>query len=248
MWWCTRLEPLTVAHTSACQQPSIVQKISIIIPTLNEASVIKPTLSSLQPLRKRGHELIVVDGGSTDRTADIAVTSADQIFTTAKGRAHQMNYGAAQAEGEILLFLHADTTLPENADELILEALTNPKTSWGRFDIQFTGSHWLFRLIAYCMNHRSRITAICTGDQAIFVTQTLFNSVSGFPAIELMEDIALCQKLRQRHAPARITDTVITASRRWEEYGIIRTIARMWLLRMAYFIGINPAHLAKYYH
>ncbi len=223
-----------------------MQKISIIIPALNEAEVIEPTLLSLQTLRQNGHEVILADGGSKDNTTTLATPYVDSIVYAPTGRALQMNQGVKNATGDILLFLHADTTLPKHADQLIINALQENR--WGRFDIQLSGSAWLFRVIEYCINLRSRITGIATGDQAIFVSHELFETIDGYPDIELMEDIALCRALRKKHRPICLPQKVISSSRYWEQHGIVQSVVKMWGLRLAYFLGVKPNHLKNLYY
>jgi len=220
-------------------------RISIIIPVLNEASFIVQTLSGLQRQRQAGHELIVVDGGSRDATLLLARPFADHVITSPRGRSRQMNAGAKLARGEILLFLHSDTILPKGADQLILRGLERKR--WGRFDVRLSGRHLLFRIIAWLMNWRSRITGIATGDQAIFVQRELFETVAGFPNIDLMEDITLSKLLRKYGRPLCLPQCVVTSSRRWEKNGILRTVLLMWSLRLAYFFGADPRHLARLY-
>ncbi len=223
------------------------RKISVIIPVLNEANEINQCLTALLPMKKAGHEIIVVDGGSTDDTCDLANPSADQVITAARGRARQMNTGAAFASGDILLFLHADTRLPKQPDQLILAATANCTSFWGRFDVRLSGNLWLLRIVEAGMNFRSRMSGICTGDQAIFVNRELFKRVGGFDDIELMEDIALSRKLRKRIRPICLEDKLVTSSRRWETAGVLSTILKMWCLRLAYSIGFNPSRLARFY-
>ena len=220
--------------------------ISIIIPTLNEAAIIPDTLRGLQLLRSAGHEVILADGGSTDGTVVLARPLVDRILVCERGRAQQMNIGAHASHGQILLFLHADTRLPENAATLILTGLAKGH-QWGRFDIQLTGRHILLRLVESMMNLRSRLSGIATGDQAIFVERTLFERVGGFPEIALMEDIALSRVLKQYVRPLCVCPPVISSSRRWDERGILRTIFLMWRLRLAYFFGANPQSLERMY-
>ncbi len=224
-----------------------MRKISIIIPALNEADYIEGCLSGLQGLRNRGHEVIVVDGGSTDSTQALALPLSDKVLQHEKGRARQMNAGARAASGDILLFLHADACLPPNADEYILACIKDNTCSWGRFDVELSGAHWLFRIIEWCMNLRSRITGIVTGDHAMFMTRPLYEKVGGFDEIELMEDIAMSRKLNQIVNPVSLGQKVITSSRRWEKNGIFRTIVKMWCLRLAYFLGADPIRLSKQY-
>jgi rSAM/selenodomain-associated transferase 2 len=222
-------------------------RITIIIPALNEAANIEAALARLQPLRARGHEVIVMDGGSADGTAALARDGADRVIDAPRGRALQMNAGARQAGGEVLLFLHADTRLPEGADRLILDGLRDSGRAWGRFDVRIAGRHWLLPLIAHGMNLRSRLTRVCTGDQCIFVRRDLFARVGGYPAIALMEDIALSKVLRRTGRPVCLAARVVTSGRRWERHGVARTMFFMWGLRLRYFFGVRPARLAELY-
>jgi rSAM/selenodomain-associated transferase 2 len=225
----------------------LAKRISIIIPTLNEAANIEPALARLQALRARGHQVIVVDGGSTDDTGQLARPHADEVIDAARGRAAQMNAGAQHACGDVLLFLHADTVLPPQADELILAGMQASNRSWGRFDVRIDGRHWLLPLIAAGMNLRSRLTQVCTGDQCVFVRRDLFMRLGGYPQIALMEDIALTKRLRRAGSPVRLTAPVLTSGRRWERHGVARTMLFMWWLRLRYFFGSSPARLARLY-
>jgi rSAM/selenodomain-associated transferase 2 len=222
-------------------------RISIVIPTLNEAPVIRQTLFALQPLRYSGHEVIVVDGTSHDDTETIARAYSDHVIRSHRGRARQLNAGARIARGEILLFLHADTTLPPSADLLIIDGMKSTKRHWGRFDVRLSGKHPLLRIVESLMNWRSRLTGIATGDQAIFVSRTLFERTGGVPEIDLMEDIALSKLLKKSCRPLCLSQKVITSSRRWETNGVFRTILLMWRLRLAYALGANPSQLAQRY-
>lgn len=221
--------------------------LSIIVPTLNEAGGIAAALSRLAPLRQRGAEVIVADGGSEDGTAAIAEKLADRVVVAPRGRASQMNAGAAGTSGDVLLFLHADTALPDEADELIATILADPRYLWGRFDVRIEGRHPLLPIVAVMMNLRSRLTGICTGDQAIFVRRTVFAGIDGFPDIPLMEDIALSKTLRRRSPPACLSRRVTTSSRRWQSRGVLRTILLMWRLRFDYWRGVDPHALAIRY-
>ncbi|MCG6900131.1 MAG: TIGR04283 family arsenosugar biosynthesis glycosyltransferase [Gammaproteobacteria bacterium] len=223
------------------------RQLSIIIPTLNEAGCIQTTLAQLQPLRLRGHEIILVDGGSTDATLALSLALVDRVVQTPAGRGWQMQAGAAVACGTVLWFLHADSSIPATADTLILDTLHRTQTGWGRFDISFTDNHPLLKCVAWFMNHRTRFSGIATGDQGIFVARTLYDRVGGFPSIPLMEDISFSRKLKRHGRPCRITQTLGTSPRRWHTHGILRTIVTMWGLRLAYFAGISPERLAKYY-
>lgn len=221
--------------------------LSIIIPTLNEAEGIAASLQALAPLRTRGAEIVVVDGGSTDATIDIARLLADQIISAPRGRALQMNAGAAQAHGGLFLFLHADCRLPATADGIIVDGLNRARKTWGRFDVTITGAHPLLRVIAAMMNLRSRLTGIATGDQGLFVTRSLFEAAGRFPDIALMEDVALTKKLKAFGKPLALRHRIITSGRRWEKHGVWRTIFLMWRLRLQYWLGADPNTLAEHY-
>jgi rSAM/selenodomain-associated transferase 2 len=219
--------------------------LSIVMPVLNEAAEIEAALRALEPLRARGCEVVVVDGGSADETRDLAEPLADRVIAAPGGRAAQMNAGAAVAKGEVLLFLHADTRLPENADTLVRDALASLHRVWGRFDVGFTGA--ALPLIARMMNLRSRFTGIATGDQAMFMTRDAFNRAGHFPEIALMEDITLSARLKQLSRPMCLPARVTTSPRRWQKHGTIRTVLTMWWLRLAYFFGARPNALARVY-
>jgi rSAM/selenodomain-associated transferase 2 len=220
--------------------------LTIVIPALNEGSVIAELLASLAPLRVRGVEVVVVDGGSTDGTAEAA--GADRVIVAPCGRARQMNAGAAAAHAPVLLFLHADTRLPADADQLILNGLGAAGLEWGRFDVRIEGaSRWL-QLVASFMNLRSRITGIATGDQAMFVTRRAFDALGGFPDQALMEDVELSSRLKQRGPPLCLRPQVVTSGRRWDARGVARTILLMWWIRLLYVFGVAPERLARLYH
>lgn len=221
--------------------------LSIIVPTLEEADEIVAQLSTLQPLRERGAEIIVVDGGSSDETAELSAPLADAVMRSPRGRAMQMNAGAMRAHGETLLFLHADTRLPHAADRLIADGLDRERRCWGRFDVLIDADHPLLRLVAWSMNQRSRLTGIATGDQAIFVQRQAFAAVGGFPDLPLMEDIAMSRRLKRLGPPLCLRDRVQTSARRWQRRGVLRTILLMWRLRVAYRLGVDPGRLAKSY-
>ena len=221
---------------------------SIIVPALNEAAAIAVTLAKLAPLRSRGIEVIVVDGRSQDNTAEIAAAHADRVIVAARGRAAQMNAGARVARGEVLLFLHADSLLPDDADGIIARALDHRGRQWGRFDVRLSGQGWALHMIETMMNWRSRVTGIATGDQGMFVRRDAFELAGGFPEIALMEDIALSSRLRRHGRPACLRDRIVTSSRRWENAGVLRTIALMWFLRLAFFLGVDPTRLARIYY
>jgi rSAM/selenodomain-associated transferase 2 len=232
--------------------PCGLGRLSIIIPALDEAPIIVETLAALAPLHNRGAEVIVVDGGSSDGTPALAIPLADRVISAPRNRGAAMNAGAALASGDVFLFLHADTILPANADCLIAAALAPGATSsssrlWGRFDLRIAGRHRFLAVVARMINWRSRLTGIATGDQAIFVTREAFRDVGGFPDLPLMEDIALSRKLKRLSRPYCIKTPVITSGRRWDDHGVVRTIALMWRLRLAYYCGVAPARLALAY-
>lgn len=224
-------------------------RLSIIIPMLDEAGAIEPTLRVLAPMRARGVEVIVADGGSSDGSAGFAASLADTVIDAPPGRALQMNAGAAASRGEVLLFLHADTVLPPDADALILQALgmAAPGRAWGRFDVHLQGRSRMLPVIAAMMNLRSRVTGIATGDQAMFVRREDFFAVGAFPAQMLMEDIELSRRLKARSAPACLSQRVSTSGRRWDSNGVWRTIFLMWRLRLRYWCGAGADTLARQY-
>lgn len=218
-------------------------KLSIVLPVLDEAEGLAGALARLAPLRASGHEVIVADGGSADGSAVLARPLADCVVRAAPGRARQMNAGAGAATGDALLFLHADTALPEGAAERVAAALE--QRAWGRFDVAIEGRSALLPVVAFFMNLRSRLTGIATGDQAIFVRRAAFR---GFPEIALMEDVAFCAAMKRRYGrPACLRAKVRTSGRRWDRHGALRTMMLMWRLRLAYFLGAAPEDLARRY-
>lgn len=225
-------------------------RLAIIIPTLNEAAGIETALQQLSELRARGARVIVADGGSRDDTVARAARLADRVVDSPRGRALQMNAGARAPEAQecdVLLFLHADTRLPAEADRTIFRGLSNSTSRWGRFDVTIDGQAALLPLVATLMNWRSRLTGICTGDQALFVERGTFLAMEGFAPIALMEDIEFCRRARTMTPPLALRERVLTSGRRWERDGVVRTIWLMWQLRLAYFFGADPAELARRY-
>ena len=216
------------------------------MPSLDEADGIEAALEALRPLRERGHEVIVADGGSTDGTPGLAARGADRVLDAARGRARQMNAGAAAATGRVLVFLHVDTMLPPGADRAVAEALGG-RPGWGSFGVRLSGPHPAFRVIERMISLRSRLTGIATGDQAIFVARDLFLAAGGFADVPLLEDVDLCRRLRRIVPPVRPRAPVVTSSRRWEAGGIARTTALMWWIRGAYALGADPGRLARRY-
>ncbi|MGI8569923.1 MAG: TIGR04283 family arsenosugar biosynthesis glycosyltransferase [Methylocella sp.] len=226
---------------------SFLRKLSIIVPALNEELTISETLGQLAPLREQGAEVIVIDGGSSDATVERARNLADLVLSAPRGRASQMNAGALSSRGAALLFLHADTALPKDADRPLRSFLEDPEQIWGRFDVRISGNHWLLPIVARIMNLRSRLTRVATGDQAIFVRTAAFEAVGGFPDLPLMEDIELSRRLMRLARPICLRSKVTTSGRRWEKHGVMRTIILMWRLRFAYWCGADPNELAKRY-
>lgn len=224
-----------------------VPSLSIVVPTLDEAAGIVRHLGALQALRSDGCEVIVVDGGSRDGTCELARPLVDAVVPAPRGRGTQLGAGARAARGDVFLFLHADTRLPPGAIDAVRTALSDDRREWGRFDVNIEGrSRWL-AVIASLMNLRSRITGIATGDQAVFVRRRAYDAVGGFPAIPLMEDVALSARLRKRSRPACLRERVTTSGRRWESRGVARTVLLMWRLRFLHWVGWDPGELSRRY-
>ena len=220
---------------------------SIIVPVLDEAAGIVASLEALAPVRDAGASVIVVDGGSRDATRTLAAPLADRVIEAPRGRSSQMNVGARQSAADILVFLHADTTLPANALDAISSGLARTGRDWGRFDATIAGADPMLAVVSLLMNARSRLTGVATGDQAIFVRREAFEAVGGFPEIPLMEDVAISKLLLRRTRPLALEDRVVTSGRRWERHGTLRTIFLMWRLRLAYAFGADPRQLARRY-
>ena len=225
-------------------------RLAIVIPVLDEAQTIEASLRALAPLRARGATVIVVDGGSGDSTPALASPLADRVLASARGRSMQMNAGARceeAAAADVLLFLHADTRLPDDADRVVQQALADGRRCWGRFDVRLDAPGWQLRLIETMINWRSRLTGIATGDQAIFATRAAFNRLGGFAPLPLMEDLDFSRRARRLGRPRALRERVITSARRWQQHGVWRTVLLMWRLRAAYFLGADPAQLARRY-
>jgi rSAM/selenodomain-associated transferase 2 len=220
-------------------------RLSVIVPMLNEQAQLAELLAHLQDCKRNNCELILVDGGSTDQSVQQARALGFTVLESEKGRARQMNLGAQHAQADYLLFLHADTRLPEDTlgklDMLLSAHL------WGRFDVRISGDSAMFKVIAWFINQRSRLTGIATGDQAMFIRRDLFASMQGFPQQALMEDIELSKRLKKIARPACLREKVLTSGRRWQERGIWKTIFLMWRLRFAYWCGVNPDKLLQKY-
>ncbi len=229
--------------------------LSVVVPMLNEAAALPALLNHLRHLQAEGAEVVLVDGGSHDDSTSLARAAGFTVVEAERGRARQMNAGARHAHGDIVLFLHADTRLPEGAMQQVIQALApasspeahRPALVWGRFDVRISGrSPWL-RVVARMMNLRSRLTGIATGDQAIFVQRGAFEACGGFPEQPLMEDIELSRRLKRLSRPACLRARALTSGRRWESRGVWRTIVLMWRLRLAYWLGASPESIAKAY-
>tara|TARA_R110002072_G_scaffold94299_3_gene208445 strand:+ start:8959 stop:9633 length:675 start_codon:yes stop_codon:yes gene_type:complete len=221
--------------------------ISIIVPILNEAAQLPELLEHLLACKRASCEVILVDGGSTDQSPEQAEALGFSVVRSKKGRALQMNTGAKFASGDILLFLHADTRLPENSDQIIKQAFEDTRSDWGRFNVTISGRAFMFKVIAWFMNHRSRLSSIVTGDQAIFIRKNLFEKMGGFPVQALMEDIEFSKRLKRISKPVALRVKVITSGRRWEQKGIWNTIYLMWSLRFSYWRGVSAEELAAKY-
>jgi rSAM/selenodomain-associated transferase 2 len=221
-------------------------RISIVIPVLNESAYLPAAWDHLAPLLHQSVQIVLVDGGSTDGTFALAKRLGFTVIQAPPGRAMQMNMGALRATGNVLLFLHIDTQLPQDWQKAIHEHLKNT-ICWGRFDVEIAGHAHMLKVVSCMMNWRSRLTGIVTGDQAIFMTRDAFENVKGFPVQPLMEDIEISKRLLRLSRPACITDQVITSGRRWETYGVWRTIFLMWRLRFAYWCGVSANQLTRAY-
>jgi len=236
----------TVVAVAALSMTNGSVLLSIVIPTLNEAKTLGICLRALQPLRHRGVEIIIADGGSRDGSTTGVEGLADHLLQCARGRARQMNSGANAASGRWLLFLHADTKLPANVENW-LQQLSLGNDQWGFFRLKLEGRQPLFRMIEWFINKRSTLSYVATGDQCLFVRRSLFVAVGLYPTIELMEDVALSKTLRSNAKPIVWSSPVTTSSRRWENHGIVKTVLLMWSLRLGYFIGVSPRRLAAFY-
>ena len=219
--------------------------ISIVIPTLDEATSLAQTLIVARD--RGGGELIVADGDSSDATRDVAARLADTVVAAPRGRAAQMNAGAAIARGDVLVFLHADTQLPRGFAEAVARALDDPAVVGGYFALALDAPGWRYRLTERLISERSRLTGVATGDQAIFVRRAVFQALGGFAPLPLMEDIDLMRRLKHSGRVAALRERVVTSARRWERRGFWRTVLLMWTLRLAYYAGVAPDTLARWY-
>ena len=219
-------------------------RIAVVIPVLNEAERLSHLLDRLEPFRA---SVLFVDGGSSDDTKQLCQSMGFTVVNASSGRARQMNFGSAQIEADVYWFLHADCIPPDDALQLIQQAVGNGY-AWGRFDVRLTGGAMIYRVIERMMNWRSCITQVATGDQGLFVTSGLYKETGGFPVIPLMEDIAISKLLRRHSRGACIKAVLRVSSRRWETRGVLRTMLQMWWLRLRYFLGADPAVLHRAYY
>ena len=222
-------------------------QISVIIPVLNEEMTIESCLIPFQNLKEV--EVLVVDGGSCDRTQSLVESAgfALLLISDRVGRAFQLNKGAVNASGKILLFLHADTRLPEKWVEQVLESMSDPKVVGGRFQLEFSEKTWVFRVIAFFSTLRSRYFGLTYGDQAIYVRNEVFKKVGGFPPLMLFEDSEFCSLVSKLGLFVMLGSNVCSSTRRWRKGGIFRTILRMWVLRLLYFCFISDLRLNRWY-
>jgi len=220
-------------------------RVSVIIPTFNEEKNIRATLEALKSIAP--YEVVVADGGSTDRTREICQSLATTVLSSAPGRGRQMNEAARRASGDVLLFLHADTRLPPTALDDVRTVLGDPHYVGGRFDVELDNDRWMLRVVGRLISLRSRLTKVATGDQAIFVRREVFERIGGYPDIPLMEDVALSRALKRAGRVACLRSRVITSARRWQMEGLWRTILKMWTLKLLYLMGVSPLRLKRFY-
>ncbi len=220
-------------------------RLSIIVPVLNEADCLDQNLAKLFALpRVNSHcEVIVSDGGSTDRSLEIAQSYPCRIVHCNAGRATQMNTAWRQANGRFLLFLHADSSLPVNFYDAF-----ETDAEWGFFRLRLDNRALIYRIIESAINLRTRWSRVAGGDQGLFFKRTFFDSINAYPPIPLMEDVAICKIARRYNRPAIIASAITGSSRRWQQQGVIKTVLLMWLLRLAYWLGVNPERLQKIYY
>jgi rSAM/selenodomain-associated transferase 2 len=218
--------------------------LSVIIPMLNEATTIAATI---QAVRRQGpREIIVVDGGSSDDTV-LQAADADLVVASDRGRARQMNTGAAVAQGDLLLFLHADCHLEEGALSAAVECLRRRRVVAGCFRMQVQAAAAIYRLIGFCATARVRLTGIVYGDQGLFVRREDFMGVGGFPEVRLMEDVLISRRLRRRGRIVVAEAEVLVSPRRWQRQGLVRQTLRNWALTALATAGVSPDSLARFY-
>lgn len=224
-----------------------MQTISIIIPVFNEEEFLEQNKDVLKSYITEENEVIVIDGGSQDNSVHVANQIGCKTFVTKPSRGYQLHFGALQSTNELLLFLHVDTELPTNALTIISEVLAPNNKHWGCFEVCFSNSKLIYQIIAWFMNKRSCLTGIVMGDQAMFAKRESYFITGGFPDFPIMEDIQISKQLKKITSPVCLTNKVITSSRKWESQGVLKTIFKMWSLRLLFFFGLSPEKLAKLY-
>lgn len=242
------LEPTTDRPFSDLARgvPAREPRLSVIIPVLNEAGLIPDCIPSWKDLERHGAEVLLVDGGSGDHTVALLTQAGLPVITAPRGRGLQLRRGAEQPSGEILLFLHVDTRLPDGALDLLRQTIQGDRC-WGRFDVRIDSPKRLLAVVSFAMNLRSRLTGIATGDQAMVMTRWAYEQTGGFAEQPLMEDIDLSARLKRLAPPVCLRPPVSTSARRWESHGVVSTILLMWALRLAYWLGVPPTALARFY-
>jgi rSAM/selenodomain-associated transferase 2 len=230
--------------TALPSRPAAPPRVSAVIPALDEAETIALAVTAA---RAHADEVVVVDGGSRDATAALAAEAGALVLRAPRGRASQMNAGAARATGDVLLFLHADCRLPAEAGRALRDAASRG-ARWGRFDVELDSPRRSLAVVGAAMNLRSRLTGIATGDQAIFVDRALWDALGGYAPIPLMEDVELCARARRVARCACLRERVTVSARRWESRGVARTVVEMWAWRAAYALGASPSTLHRLYY
>lgn len=213
---------------------------------LNEEGAIAATLDAIRTGAPAA-EVIVVDGGSTDRSVEVARSRCDHLIAGPRGRARQMNAGAALASGDVVVFVHADTIVPTTFAADIELALDDSRIAGGRFDIAFDVRSPALDVVATMISTRSRLMRSATGDQAIFVRRGVFDHLGGYADIELCEDVDFIRRMRRVGRLACLRTAVITSSRRWRRHGVVRTIVRMWIVKSLFLAGVSAQWLKRHY-
>jgi hypothetical protein len=242
-----RPEDLSVWHDASGLAPRSTgsKLITVIIPTLNEARAIAATISMLK--KHRQTEIIIVDGGSQDQTVEIAKSMDVEVLTSAVSKATQMNTGAAEATGDVLLFLHADTRLPDDFENCVLAAMARDEICAGAFSLGIDSGVAGLRFIERVANWRSRFFQMPYGDQALFVSRSLFQEIGGYPEYPIMEDFEFVRRLKRKGKIAILPQSVQTSARRWLNYGILKTWLLNQIIIVAYYLGISPQRLSQWY-
>jgi len=220
--------------------------VAVVIPVLNEDKSLLQHINTFKALDNKYH-VVFCDSGSIDKTCSVLQQHKLHYCTSAKGRAIQMNTGAVLSKSDIILFMHADTVMTASGIEAVKKVMLDDSVVGGHFDIRLSGEGFVFRVIEWMINLRSRMTGISTGDQCQFVRRSVFEAMGGFPKQALMEDVEFSKRLKRYGKLVSLRDKVVTSSRRWEQYGVVKTIALMWKMRLLYWLGISPETLAQMY-